>query len=155
MQIYAGRMIDAPHPISAISPCTCLLLRKAARRVSQIYDHHLAPYGLTITQFALLSHIRTYDGIGIGGLAGKLVMDPTTLTRNLRPLERERLIIQVPDRNDKRNRNLHLTQVGRDALKTARPGWQAAQKEVDAALGQDDGPAMAGAIDRMLQRLAE
>lgn len=139
----------------APSPCTCLLLRKAARRVSQIYDRHLAPFGLTITQFALLSHLRTYDGIGIGALAGKLVMDPTTLTRNLRPLERQGLIIQVADRNDKRNRNLHLTQTGRDAFRAARPGWQAAQEEIAGVLGGDDGPALSGAIDRMLQKLSE
>lgn len=135
--------------------CTCLLLRKAARRVSQIYDRHLTPFGLTITQFALLSHIRTYDGIGIGALAGKLVMDPTTLTRNLKPLERQGLIVQVADRNDKRNRNLHLTQAGRDAFRAARPGWEVAQDEIATALGSEDGAALAGVVDRMLDRLSD
>ena len=50
--------------------------------MTQIYDQHLEPFGLTVTQFSLLGHIRSFDGIGIGALAEKLITDPTTLTRN-------------------------------------------------------------------------
>jgi DNA-binding MarR family transcriptional regulator len=147
-------MPNGPPAATASDLCTCLLLRKAARRVSQIYDRHLAPFGLTVTQFALLSHVRAYDGIGIGALAGKLVMDPTTLTRNLKPLERDGLIVLAADRNDKRGRNLHLTQAGRDAFKAARPGWQAAQNEIARTLGTQDGPILTAVVDRMLKRLS-
>ena len=69
--------------------CTCMRLRKVSRRVSQIYDHSLEAAGMTVTQYGVLGHIARFDGIGIGALAEKLGMDPTTLTRNLRPLERQ------------------------------------------------------------------
>ncbi len=139
---------------SAPVGCTCLRLRKAARRVSQIYDAALQPFGLTVTQYSLLGHAKTLDGIGIGTLAETMVMDPTTLTRNLRPLQRRKLLVLVADVRDRRNRNIHLTDAGREALARARPGWVAAQKQVATALGDTDGPALAGTIDRLLTALA-
>ena len=133
--------------------CICLRFRKAARRVSQIYDHHLEPFGVTITQYGLLGHIKGHDGIGIGALATLLVMDPTTLTRNLRPLQRQGWIVFAQDPADRRQRNLHLTDAGRDVLARARPGWEAAQSEIAGVLGGTDGPLVAGGIDRMLEKL--
>ncbi len=106
-----------------LSGCTCLRLRKASRRVSQIYDHYLQPHGLTITQYGLLAHLSRLDGISIGALAEKLIMDPTTLTRNLRPLERHDFIRLAADPRDRRSRRLHLTEQGRAALIEARPAW--------------------------------
>ena len=140
---------------SVASPCTCLRLRKAARRVSQIYDRRLAPFGLTITQYGLLGHIRSLDGIGIGGLATALVMDPTTLTRNLRPLLKQSLVVLVADPRDRRHRKLYLTDAGRDVFTKARGGWDAAQRQVALALGERDGPVLAAAIDRLLVNLAD
>src|SRR5262245_65156445 len=107
--------------------CTCLRLRKAARRVSQIYDQHLEPFGLTVTQYGVLGHLATFDGISIGELAEKLVMDPTTLTRNLRPLQRQGFVAIKPDRRDRRTRALSLTVPGRKAFERAKPGWVRAQ----------------------------
>ncbi len=137
------------------SGCTCLRFRKAARRVSQIYDQHLEPFGLTITQYGLLAHVRTHDGIGIGALAVKLVMDPTTLTRNLRPLVKRGFVVMAPNPQDRRNRNLHLTDAGRAEYLAARTGWEAAQKQIASVLGDDDGPLLAAAIDRMLDKLSD
>lgn len=142
-----------PRSTSIPTGCTCLRLRKAARRVSQIYDHHLAAYGLTVTQYGLLAHINTHDGIGIGSLADKLVMDPTTLTRNVTPLVKRELVVMVPSAKDRRNRNLHLTEAGRSEFAKARPGWTAAQNEVASVLGDKDGSALASVIDRMLDKL--
>src|SRR5260370_12142115 len=84
-------------PSPASFGCTCLRLRKAARRISQVYDGYVAPLGLTITQFGLLAHLRVLDGIGVGALAEKLVMDPTTLTRNLRPPQPRPFLLLPPD----------------------------------------------------------
>jgi DNA-binding MarR family transcriptional regulator len=134
--------------------CTCLRLRKAARRVSQIYDQHLEPFGLTVTQYGVLSHLATYDGISIGELAEKLVMDPTTLTRNLRPLEREGLVEAKPDRHDRRARSLGLTVKGRKVLERAKPGWARAQRHIERVLGEIETPALNAALDRVLERLA-
>jgi DNA-binding MarR family transcriptional regulator len=141
-------------PTTTSFACTCLRLRKAARRITQIYDGHVEPFGLTITQFGLLAHLRVLDGIGVGALAEKLVMDPTTLTRNLRPLERRGLVTLEPDPEDRRSRNLHLTDAGRETLRAARPAWARAQRHVEEVLGNADAVTLNTALDRMLERFA-
>jgi DNA-binding MarR family transcriptional regulator len=128
-------------------------LRKAARRVSQIYDVYLEPHGLTVTQYGLLGHLWAFDGIGVGCLADKLVMDPTTLTRNLRPLQRRGLVRSAPDPHDRRNRKLSLTRAGRTAWRRARPGWEEAQRRVASVLGTERGATLAAIIDGMLAKL--
>jgi len=122
--------------------------------VSQLYDRCLEAYGLTITQYGLLAHIRRLDGVSIGALANELVMDPTTLTRNLRPLQKRNLVALVVAAEDKRTRVLRLTEDGRALLKEARPGWEAAQLQMADVLAEDLAP-LSDAIDRMLARLAQ
>lgn len=139
---------------AGLAGCTCLRLRKASRRVSQIYDHYLARHGLTITQYGLLANLSGLDGISIGALAEKLIMDPTTLTRNLRPLERQGFVAPSPDPHDRRSRRLLLTEKGRAALVAAKPAWIEAQRHIEAALGTPDLPALHAALDNMLERLA-
>jgi DNA-binding MarR family transcriptional regulator len=136
------------------SGCTCLRVRKTARLVSQIFDRSLEPYGLTITQFGLLSYVNSFDGIGIGELAEKLIMDPTTLTRNARPLQRRGLLVLSADPKDRRSRLLHLTAAGREALAEAKPAWARAQREVEGALGDAETVKLHAALDRTLERLA-
>lgn len=145
---------EAPSTKPNPRGCTALRFRKAARRVSQIYDEHLAPYGLTITQFGLLAHIHRLEGVSIGELAAELVMDPTTLTRNLAPLIKQGLVAVAPDKRDKRARTLRLTKSGQDALEKGAAGWKAAQRSIAAVLGDDLAP-LSGAIDRMLEKLAQ
>jgi len=146
----AARLPD-PGP----SACTAMRVRKAARRVTQIYDAHLAPFGLTITQYGLLGRIKAFDGLGIGELAEKMLMDPTTLTRSLRPLQRRGLLVLAADPRDKRSRSLHLTDRGRAAFDAARPGWQQAQRHIVATLGERQTAALHAALDRMVDRLAD
>ena len=134
--------------------CTCLRLRKASRRVSQIYDQHLEPFGLTVTQYGVLGHLATFDGISIGELAEKLVMDPTTLTRNLRPLERQGLVAVKPERRDRRARSLQLTASGRKVFERAKPGWVRAQRHIERVFGELETPALNAVLDRILERLA-
>jgi DNA-binding MarR family transcriptional regulator len=143
---------DIPSPASF--GCTCLRLRKAARRITQIYDGYVEPFGLTITQFGLLAHLRVLDGISVGALAETLVMDPTTLTRNLRPLERKGLVAMAPDPDDRRSRSLRLTEQGREVLRAARPAWARAQHHVEKVLGNAEAAVLNGALDRMLERFA-
>jgi DNA-binding MarR family transcriptional regulator len=133
--------------------CTCLRLRKASRCVSQVYDRHLAPFGLTVTQYGVLGHLATFDGISIGELAEKLVMDPTTLTRNLRPLQRQGLVAVKRDRRDRRARRLELTGSGRRAFARAKPGWARAQRHIERAFGKAETPVLNAALDRVLERL--
>jgi DNA-binding MarR family transcriptional regulator len=135
--------------------CTCLRLRKAARRVSQIYDRALQPCGLTVTQYGLLGHIAVLDGIGVGALAARMVMDPTTLTRNLKPLLEQAFVVLVPDPRDRRARRLHLTDDGRRTLARAKPAWRSAQLHLEQVLGKSDAPALNAVLDRVLARLGD
>jgi DNA-binding MarR family transcriptional regulator len=151
MQLNCG--MSSLAPAKSVG-CTCLRLRKAARRVSQIYDRSLEPCGLTVTQYGLLGHIATLDGIGIGALAARMVMDPTTLTRNLKPLLEQALIVLLPDRRDRRARCLHLTDDGRRAFARAKPAWKRAQLQLEQVLGERDAPALNAVLDRVLARLA-
>lgn len=138
----------------SLSGCTCMRLRKANRAVSQIYDQYLQSHDLTITQYGLLAHLYGLGGISIGALAEKLFMDPTTLTRNLRPLERRGLVELALDPNDRRSRRLLLTDEGRAAFKAAKPAWVEAQLHIEAAIGVAETPVLHAALDHVLQRLA-
>ena len=148
-----------PEPIRLPEPnpsaCTAMRIRKAARRVTQIYDQHLEPFDLTVTQYGLLGRIKALDSLSIGELAEKMLMDPTTLTRNLRPLQRRGLLVLAPDPRDKRSRSLHLTERGREAFDDARTGWQKAQQRIARARGETETATLHAALDHMLDRLSE
>lgn len=142
------------RPLPATLPCICSYVRRTARRVSQVYDRHLEPYGLTISQFGVLALIRAGSALTIGELAQRMVMDPTTLTRSLRPLQQRDLVVIAPDPLDRRMRRMSLTEAGLAALRAARPGWQAAQDEVRGALGDAASAALVLHLDDTLSRLA-
>jgi DNA-binding transcriptional ArsR family regulator len=72
--------------------CNCLAVRQAARHVTQFYDQVLAPSGLRTTQFSILAKLKRLAPMTINALAADLVMDRTTLGRNILPLERDGLI---------------------------------------------------------------
>jgi DNA-binding MarR family transcriptional regulator len=90
--------------------------------------------GLRATQFSLLMLIAARGRVSLTDLAGMAVMDRTTLTRNLRPLER-RGLVQIRPGEDRRVREISLTPRGKDALAAAFPLWQLAQAEVASSLG--------------------
>jgi DNA-binding MarR family transcriptional regulator len=111
--------------------------------------------GMTVTQYGLLGHLAAFDGVSIGALAEKLIMDPTTLTRNLRPLGRQGFVAVKSDHRDKRARRLHLTASGRKAFEDARPAWVSAQRHIEQVLGELEIPVLNAALDRVVERLAE
>ncbi len=114
--------------------CTCFGLRKAARAVTQLYDAALEPSGLRATQFSLLASLRIGGPLTISRLAEAMVMDRTTLTRNLRPLERQGLVAVAPGR-DRRTRRVRLTARGRTRFTQAFPLWQRVQAKMTRGLG--------------------
>src|SRR5215472_14710904 len=99
--------------------CNCLALRQAARHVTQLYDQFLAEAGLRATQFSILARLRRLGPVGINALAKELVMDRTTLGRNILPLEREGLIAIVRGKSDRRSKELTVTAVGAERLRGA------------------------------------
>jgi DNA-binding MarR family transcriptional regulator len=118
-----------------IVDCASFNLRKASRMMAQAYDRYLQPSGLTNTQFTLLAVISGRGPISITELAGVLGMDRTTLTRNLRLVERHGLL-EVTAGKDARTRDVRLTANGHEALKKAIPLWQDAQSRVVEAFGR-------------------
>jgi DNA-binding MarR family transcriptional regulator len=115
--------------------CNCLALRQASRHVTQFYDQLLASSGLRTTQFSILIRLRLAGPMTINALAKALVMDRTTLGRNILPLEREGLIDVVSGRADRRSKILRLTKAGAKRLRAARAGWTQAQAKFEAAFG--------------------
>jgi len=138
-----------------IANCTCLRLRKAARRVTQIYDRMLAPADLTLTQFGLLAQLYAGEGLSIGDLAEALVTDPTTLTRNLKPLAERGLVRIVQDEDDRRRRMIDLTPAGKAQIPVAYPLWRKAQAHVAHLLGESETARLNMALDRSLARLTD
>jgi DNA-binding MarR family transcriptional regulator len=115
--------------------CTCFSLRKLARRTTNIYDEYLAPSGLTLTQYSLLSHLtRVSSDPDMRDLAELIGMDRTTLTRLLKPLE-EAGLLGIRLCSDRRRRRIVLTDKGRSAWEKARPLWQRAQDDIAHRLG--------------------
>lgn len=97
--------------------CINFNIRKAMRAVSQHYDKIMAPTGLRGTQFTILTVLGRAESLTITELAECLIMDRTTLTRNLKPLEKEGYLNVLPGLEDKRSRRIELTRAGKRAQK--------------------------------------
>jgi DNA-binding MarR family transcriptional regulator len=115
--------------------CNCLALRQAARHISQFYDQFLAASGLRTTQYSILARLQRKGPMSINALAAELVMDRTTLGRNILPLQRDRLISVRPGRIDRRSKELQLTKAGAARLRAASEAWHRAQARFEAAFG--------------------
>ena len=115
--------------------CICLAVRQAARHVTQTFDQFLAPAGLRTTQFSILAKLQRMGPMTINALADDLVMDRTTLGRNILPLERDGLIAIEPMASDRRSKELRLTKTGDKRFQAARAGWIKAQTRFESAFG--------------------
>jgi DNA-binding MarR family transcriptional regulator len=115
--------------------CNCLAIRQAARHVTQHYDQYLASAGLRTTQYSILTMLRVRGPMTINALAQAMVMDRTTLGRNILPLQRRRLIAVEKGHTDRRSKLLRLTDIGAAQLGAAREGWSKAQASFDDAFG--------------------
>jgi DNA-binding MarR family transcriptional regulator len=111
--------------------CLCLHVQRAARAVARRYDEALRPVGLTNFQFSLLMSLNRPEPAGMGQVSALLAMDRTTLTANLKPLERRGLVAIAAGPTDKRSRLLALTPAGRSLLAAALPLWETTQAEVE------------------------
>ena len=117
--------------------CSCASLRQAARHVTQFYDAALAPSGLGLNQFSILSRIKSVGPVAIHDLARLLIMDRSTLGHLLRPLQRRRLVTLATDPQDRRSRQVALTTAGQALLAKARPMWADAERRFSRTMGED------------------
>ena len=127
---------DLPHEITleVRDTCLCLHLRRAARAVARRFDAALRPLELTNGQFSLLMSLNRPDPASIGSVSALLAMDRTTLTANLKPLERRGLVEVTIDDTDKRTRHIALTPAGRALLIDACPVWRRTHAAIEGSL---------------------
>jgi DNA-binding MarR family transcriptional regulator len=126
--------LDVTHEIR--DACLCLHVQRAARSLARRYDEALRPVHLTNGQFSLLMSLHRAEAASIGGVAALLAMDRTTLTANLKPLERRGLVKVAVDPADRRGRVLTLTAAGRTLLAAALPLWRRAQAATERLIGK-------------------
>lgn len=107
--------------------CFCFQARRVARFVTTHYDKALISCGLKSTQFSVLISIGQFEGKSLSDVANAMCMDRTTLTRNLKPLERANLV-KVMKLSDGRAKSYVLTSEGKDAIKNALPLWESANE---------------------------
>ena len=125
----------ARRSYSGPEDCNCLAVRQAARHITQFYDQFLAPSGLRTTQFSILAKLRRLGPMTINALAAEMVMDRTTLGRNILPLERDGLIAVEQGSRDRRSKELRVTEAGQDRFRAGMKGWVKAQRQFEAAFG--------------------
>lgn len=117
--------------------CNCFAVRSAARHVTQLYDQMLAPSGLRTTQYSILAKLKRLGPMTINALAKEMLMDRTTLGRNVLPIEREGLIEIEPAASDRRAKEVHLTKAGEKRLLAARKRWSVAQARFETVFGSE------------------
>jgi DNA-binding MarR family transcriptional regulator len=115
--------------------CNFTALRKATRRVSQLYDAALASCGLRATQWSILVHVGRSGRPSQAQLADSLALDRSALAHNLKPLERDGLVQCVEDELDKRSRLVTLTPAGRAKVAESLQLWKEAQRKIEAIFG--------------------
>jgi DNA-binding MarR family transcriptional regulator len=119
--------------------CPAIRARQASRALTRVYDDALRPVGLQMTQFSVLVAIAAFAearaGATISLLASSLVMDRTTLTRNLRPLERAGWVRVTRALGDSRARVVLITRRGEGIMEQAYPLWEEALRRVRRVLG--------------------
>jgi DNA-binding MarR family transcriptional regulator len=126
--------------------CNGAALRKATRRVSQLYDAVLAPSGLRVSQRSILVHIERAGTPTMTELAHALVLDRSALAHNLKPLERDGYVVQIRDELDGRSRRVDLTHLGRRKLAESNRLWQIAQDRFESTYGVERAAALRDAL---------
>jgi DNA-binding MarR family transcriptional regulator len=116
--------------------CNCLAVRQAARHVTQFYDRFLALSGLRTTQFSILARLQGQGPTTINALAVDMVMERTTLGRNILPLERDGLIRIERAASDRRSKVIRITKRGEQRVEDAFKRWVEAQARFESAFGR-------------------
>ncbi len=117
--------------------CPALRVREASRSLTRMFDEILRPVGIQASQLSVLVAVAMFGerGATLGALARALVMDRTTLTRNVRPLEKSGLLQVARSPHDSRTRVVSLTRAGERMIESAYPAWEQAEERVRKLLG--------------------
>jgi len=118
------------NDIDYVQICLCSNLRKTSRVVTQLYDKLLIPTGLKITQYAMLVNINRRKDISISKLGEVMLLDQTTVTRNVNILKKSGFAKITKDKNDSRTKIVSITDLGIKKIKEATPIWLQIQKKI-------------------------
>ncbi len=126
---------DLPSPENVFRhvPCFCGVLLIAARAVARLYNQELRCVGLEGTQYSMLSVLKSLGSMAVGELGDRLAVDKTTISRNVKVLERNGWVA-VERGGDARERIVSITNRGARKLSAARPHWERAQRLMKEAL---------------------
>lgn len=119
----------------AVELCSCSAVRQAARHLSRLYDEALAPAGVSLNQYSILSKLDRFGAQTVAELADRLIMERSTLGHLLRPLQARGLVRLRSAKEDGRRRLVSLDRRGIALLRIARPLWAGAERRFGAAFG--------------------
>ncbi|MCU1320720.1 MAG: transcriptional regulator, MarR family [Acidobacteriaceae bacterium] len=114
-------------------PCACATVRRASRLVTQLYGSHLRDHGLEASQLSILSFLNAQPGKSQVALASVLGFDKTTLSRNLKLLQKNGWVKSAKIEGQK-ELVLHLTRAGQRLVKSSHADWQKAQTQLQSAM---------------------
>lgn len=117
--------------------CACANLRKAARIVTQAYEKQMQPTGLKVTQYYMLVNISRHKEISISMLGELMLLDQTTITRNVNILKNSGYVSITKDKNDSRTKSISITDIGLAKLEEATPIWLQIQEKVEYGMGKE------------------
>lgn len=120
-----------------VETCAGWNSRLAARRITQFLDRELAESGLGVAQLGLMAQIAAAADDTLGALARSTGLEQSTLSRNLRTLERDGLIEIAVVESDLRRRAVWLTEAGARRLEAAIPLWRKAHGKLARLLSPD------------------
>ena len=133
-----------------INDCACLKVRTAARALTRVYDDAFRPIGLRATQLSVLVAVAFSEAVSIASLSRLLGMDRSTLTRNLRPLEDEGLVVLGPEGHH-RSRTLSITFKGNQLVQKALPLWEKTQQKVREELKKPHWTSLHAELDHVIK----
>lgn len=113
--------------------CYCSMLRNATSLIKKIYNRYFQTLGITNEQFTVLEHIKFLEPISITNLSKKMKLDRTTLSRNLKVLQNNKLIEDSISFG--RSRQIVLSNEGKIIIEKAEKIWEKIQKEIEVILG--------------------
>ena len=132
-------------------PCLCALIRKVGRIATRNYDNLLKPCGIKITQFSLLANIARNPATTVSELAKLLSMDQTTVSRNIRVLEKSGYVRFEDEMTDHRIKRIQISDLGVSKMNEARPLWEQAQLEMQRVLGRENIEVMMKSVKKLLK----
>lgn len=119
--------------------CSCLMgrVRILSRVLTGLYDEELRPFGIKGSQLNLLVVIAKQGPIRRMDIGNLIQLEPSTLTRNLQVMLKNRWVEEIDDGEDARGLPLVATGAGKALLDRVSPAWHRAQREAQRLLGAD------------------